>query len=88
MWNIIKKWNLQREINNSMFAKSLLLNNFFIEATRGTGAQSVTVTVKGNIYLFIFSFLHSSVETKPSVEFRHSTRNASRTRRKMGNGVS
>ena len=37
---------------------------------------------------FIFSFLRPGVEAKRSLEFRHSTRNASRTRRKVGNGVS
>ena len=39
-------------------------------------------------YLFeiIFSFPRSGVE-KRDVEFRHSTRNAFRIRRKMGNGV-
>ena len=37
------------------------------------------------LFKFIFSFL---VETKSDVEFRHSTRNAFRIRRKVGNGVS
>ena len=39
-------------------------------------------------YLLIFPFLRSGVEAKRGVEFRHSTRNASRTQRKVGNGVS
>ena len=37
---------------------------------------------------FIFPFLRSSVEVSRSVEFCHSTRNASRIRQKVGNGVS
>ena len=36
---------------------------------------------------FIFSFLRSSVEAKRGVEFCHSTRNVSRIRQKVGNGV-
>ena len=37
---------------------------------------------------FIFPFLRSGVEAKRGVEFCHSTRNASRIRQKVGNGVS
>ena len=37
---------------------------------------------------FILPFLRSSVEDKRGVEFCHSTRNASRIRQKVGNGVS
>ena len=37
---------------------------------------------------FIFPFLGSGVEVKRGVEFCHSTRNASRFRQKVGNGVS
>ena len=37
---------------------------------------------------FIFPFLHSGIEVKRGVEFCHSTRNASRIRQKVGNGVS
>ena len=36
---------------------------------------------------FIFPFLRSGVEAKCGVEFCHSTRNASRMRQKVGNGV-
>ena len=36
---------------------------------------------------FIFPFLRSGAEVKRGDEFHHSTRNASRTRRKIGNGV-
>ena len=36
---------------------------------------------------FIFPFFRSGVEVKRSVEFCHSTRNASRIRQKVGNGV-
>ena len=63
------------------------------EASRGSGAQSVTVKstvsiptrVKTKyIFTFIFSFIRSGVEAKRGVEYRHSTRNASRTRRKVG----
>ena len=38
-------------------------------------------------YLFIFSVLRSGVEAKRGVEFHHSTRNSSRTRRKVENGM-
>ena len=37
---------------------------------------------------FIFAFLRSGVEAKRGVEFCHLTRNASRIRQKVGNGVS
>ena len=37
---------------------------------------------------FIFPFLRSGVEAKRGVEFCHSTRDASRIRQKVGNGVS
>ena len=40
------------------------------------------------LFIFIFSFLRSDVEVKRIIEFHHSTCNASRTRRKVGNGVS
>ena len=36
---------------------------------------------------FIFSFRRSGVEAESGVEFRHSIHNASRTRRKVGNGM-
>ena len=70
--------------------------NIEFEAYRGAGAQNVTaksigvwISTRGHIYFtFIFSFLRSSVEAKRGVEFRHSTRNASRTWLKAGNGVS
>ena len=73
-----------------------------IEASRGAGAHSVTVKSSGcgfgphcrsiaemkYLFTLMFSFLRSGVEAKSGVEFRHSTRNASRSRRKVGNGVS
>ena len=40
------------------------------------------------LFKFIFPFLRSSVEAKRGAEFCHSTRNASRIRQKVGNGVS
>ena len=40
------------------------------------------------LFTFIFSFLRYSVEAKRGTEFHHSTHNASRTWRKVGNGVS
>ena len=43
---------------------------------------------KKYLFTFIFSILRSGGEAKRSVDFRHSTRNASRTCRKVGNGVS
>ena len=67
------------------------------EATRGAGAQSVTVNVTGNgfdpqswklnIYLHLY-FHFFAVEAKRGVEFRHSTHNACKIRQKVGNGVS
>ena len=39
-------------------------------------------------YLFTFIYIHSGVEAKRGVEFRHLTRNASRTRQKVGKCVS
>ena len=49
-----------------------------------------SIPTRGFKYLLkcIFSFLRYGVEAKRGVEFRYSTRNTSRTRRKMGNGVS
>ena len=68
-----------------------------LEASRGAVAQSVTVNrllllrspLEEMKYLlkFIFPFLRSGVEDTRGVEFCHSTRNASRTRGKVGNGV-
>ena len=40
------------------------------------------------LFTFIFSFHRSGVETKCGVQFRHSTRNTSKTRRQVENGVS
>ena len=50
----------------------------------------VRSTLEGMEYLFnfIFPFLRSSVEAKSGVEFSHSTRNTSRIRPNVGNGVS
>ena len=61
------------------------------EAIRGVGAQSVTLNAKcplEEMEYLIFVFLRSCVEAKCGVKFRHSTRNASRIRQKVGNGVS
>ena len=65
----------------------------------GAAARGVTAKPTGcgfdphlrklNIYFkFIFPFLRSGVEAKRGVEFCQSTRNASRIRQKMENGVS
>ena len=40
------------------------------------------------LFKFTFSFLRSAFEAERGVKFHHSTRNASRIRQKMGNGVS
>ena len=72
---------------------------FFFSASRGAGAQSVTVKTDWSwfrspleeikyLFNFIFLFLRSDVEAKRGVEFCHSARNSSRIRRKVGNGVS
>ena len=69
-----------------------------VKASRGAGAQSVTVNAtisgfdphskKGNIYLIKFNikfpFLRFGVEAKHAVEFRHSTRNVSGIWKKIG----
>ena len=70
------------------------LNYIISEASHDAGAQSVTVKAtacefdpdsrKLNIYLN----LYFRVKAKRGVKFRYSTRNASRNRRKMGDGVS
>ena len=68
-------------------------------ASRGAGAQSVTVKTDWlwvrdlleemkYLFKFIFPFLRSGVEAKCGVEFCHSTRNASRIWQKVGNRVS
>ena len=64
-----------------------------MEASRGAGAQSVSVKpdwlwVRSPLELFIFPFLRSGVEAKRGLKFCHSTRNASRIRQKVENGVS
>ena len=63
---------------------SLLLIRPVVKARRGEGAQSVTPLEE---ILYLFTFLRSGVEAKHGIKFRHSTRNASRTRLKVGNGV-
>ena len=78
--------------------KKYTMNLYFFEASLGAGAQSVTVKpwlwVRSPLeemkYLlkFIFPFLCSGGGDKRGVEFCHSTRNASRIRQKVGNGVS
>ena len=70
----------------------------FKEANLGAAARGVTVKTQLWVrspleemkYLlkFIFPFLRSGVEVKRRVEFCHSTRNASKIRQKVGNGVS
>ena len=70
-----------------------------VDASRGAGAQSVTVKSTGcgfdspleemkYLLKFKYPFLRYGVEAKRGVEFCHSTRNASRIRQKGGNGVS
>ena len=74
------------------FSKRTKVHKYFIlvivittlkKSSRGAGALE---KIK-YLFTFIFSFLRSGVEAKRGVEFRHSTRNASRTRLKVGNGV-
>ena len=80
-----------------MFIKNIITK----QAGRGAEAQSVTVkstdcgfdphSRKFNIYLYLYFhlyFLRSGIEAMRGVEIRHSARNASRIRRKLGNGVS
>ena len=60
-----------------------------IEASRGAVARSVPTTDEMKYLLkFIFPFLRSGVDIKRGVDSCHSTRNASRIRQKVGNGVS
>ena len=68
------------------------------EVFRGVGAQvcdckrdwlwvrSPVVKMK-YLFKFIFPFFRSGVGAKRGVEFRQSTRNASRIRRQTGNGI-
>ena len=68
------------------------------EAGRGAAARGVTAKPAGcgfdshsrrrNIYLNLYFHFFAGVEVKRGVEFCHSTRNDSRIRQKMGNGVS
>ena len=49
------------------------------------GYKCVTINAIGCEFPFeVFSFLRSGIEAKRGIEFRHSTRNASRIRRKRG----
>ena len=68
-----------------------------VDASRGAVARGVTVKrlwVRSSLeemkYLLklIFPFLRSDVQVERDLEFCHSTRNASRIRQKLGNGVS
>ena len=68
------------------------------EASSDAGAQSMivnrlvvgSISTRGNEILikFIFPLLQFGVDAKQGVEFCHSTSNASRIRRKVGNEVS
>ena len=46
------------------------------------------VTVEINYYLLVFSIVRSVVEVKRGAEFCHSTRNTSKCRRRVWNGMS
>ena len=68
-----------------------------MEASRSAAARGGTVKPTGcgfdppsrrHLLKFIFPFLRSGVEVKRGVEFCHSTRNDSRIRQKVGNGMS
>ena len=50
----------------------------------GCGFDPPLEEINKLIFTFIFLFLRSGVEAKRDVEFRHSTRNASRIRQKVG----
>ena len=78
---------------------STLVSGQSIEVSRGAGEQVcdcicdwlwIRSPVDKMKYLLKFTFvlLHSGVEAKRGVEFRHSTRNASGIQQKMSNGVS
>ena len=55
-------------------------------SVKATGCEFDTHSRKLNIYLNVY--IRSGIKTKRGVEFRQITRNASRIRRKVGNGVS
>ena len=82
-----------REIGGKIFFALIFYLN---EASRGTKCDCeidwlwVRSPLEEMIYLFrfIFYFFRSGDEAMRGVEFRHSTRNVSRTRRKVRNGVS
>ena len=82
-----------------IFVPKLILNRNHGKASRGVGAQACNCKtdwlwvrypleeVKYS-FTFIFSFLRSGAEAKRGVKFCHLTRNASRIRQKVRNGVS
>ena len=63
----------------------------YLEASRGEGAKSEVVgsipTRGDEIFNVYFPFLRSGFKVKRGVEFRDATRNASRIRQKVENGV-
>ena len=59
---------------------------YHLEASRGAGAQSVTVKSTGCGFVFIFH--RSGVETKRGATFRHSNALPEELGGKWGNGVS
>ena len=63
------------------------LRGSFFAVSRGAAAQSVTVKPT-DCGFDPHSRRRSGVEDERNVEFCHSTRNASRIRQKVGNGVS
>ena len=86
--------------NNNKNSHEEKLFVLYILFLRPVVAQGHSVTVKPTgcefdpreemkyLFTFIFLFLRSGVEENRDVEFRHFIRNTSRTRQKVGNGVS
>ena len=88
--------NIKKYERSTRISILYYINIKLCETSRGAGAQSVTAKPTGcgfdlemkYLLKFIFPFLCSGVEDKRGVEFCHSTRNASRIRQNVGNGVS
>ena len=88
------------EVDLTSMVRGVSILKFYYYMYIGMSAHSVTVNrldlgaipTQGDeifiIYKFIFPFLRSGIEVKHGVEVCHSTRNTSRLRQNVGNGVS
>ena len=72
----------------SKILKSLIFVVVRLVVVQGHKQVRISFDEVKKLFIFKFSFPRSGVEAKRDVKFRPSTRNASRTRRKVGNVVS